>query len=739
MEFLRRLGERHEALKKKIHSTRIPLSKNGQRVMGLVYFTTPIIGGYYVMKWAERRADANFQRERRYCCTTIPCFGYSRRRKQSMSDSRVDAMETKLREMFEVRSGYRDEQSQAALLAKHFRSFDRDSSGIVDFDEFARAMLSLNFVGVQAETEALFDRYDADLDGVLSYAEFAQVVTGCSGRVLLNGRVRSLLERVRESILEAGGKNGIRTLGVILRRMDQNGNGVIEFEGSMPKRRILLVKKAFALLDTSGDGKATVEEIERLYDASQHPEVLAGRMKPRDAMLEMMSVFEQSDSRGDGVITWHEFLEYYKDLSVGITNDDEFELMIRNAWHLSGGVGWSANSSCRRVLATFAMAHSERTRISVAADAGEEEAPQSKPPTKRYRVDKAPANEFMDGTSLSEEEVLLDSDTELQSIEILESEDEDIEGDDNESVAMEYTINEESEEEEGTTENADKVTNLCLLKPQDPGQLKAIKTWIHDVNTLIDTTWCAPPTGYSCSRNCAEIYEKTIHDESDLCLHYDDETCWVGDLASHESEITLLEKELQKKKNDLNVLECKRAALCARMDIIRLDLCSMKVVLTKLVGSTIVLSDCTNLFAPIQSEQMDGAAARGRVSLLQWLRSNRSEGCSPAAFEQSSTKCGIFHLRRALMIALKSNYPDVLTEAAAFAAAHDRKDLLKILLASSDGKMIEEVLLQAASDAKPALVTLLLGKCDQPRMLEFSRRQLVRGFSDWSRFCWRSE
>ncbi|KAG2869133.1 hypothetical protein PC113_g426 [Phytophthora cactorum] len=314
-----------------------------------------------------------------------------------MSDSRVDAMETKLREMFEVRSGYRDEQSQAALLAKHFRSFDRDSSGIVDFDEFARAMLSLNFVGVQAETEALFDRYDADLDGVLSYAEFAQVVTGCSGRVLLNGRVRSLLERVRESILEAGGKNGIRTLGVILRRMDQNGNGVIEFEefcdgiahlgvsdadpeelertfrcfdrdqsgkitidelmrglrGSMPKRRILLVKKAFALLDTSGDGKATVEEIERLYDASQHPEVLAGRMKPRDAMLEMMSVFEQSNSRGDGVITWHEFLEYYKDLSVGITNDDEFELMIRNAWHLSGGVGWSANSSCRRVLATF--------------------------------------------------------------------------------------------------------------------------------------------------------------------------------------------------------------------------------------------------------------------------------------------------------------------------------------------------------------------------------------------------
>lgn len=26
--------------------------------------------------------------------------------------------------------------------------------------------------------------------------------------------------------------------------------------------------------------------------------------------------------------------------------------MIRNAWHISGGEGWCANSSCRRVLVT---------------------------------------------------------------------------------------------------------------------------------------------------------------------------------------------------------------------------------------------------------------------------------------------------------------------------------------------------------------------------------------------------
>lgn len=120
----------------------------------------------------------------------------------------------------------------------------------------------------------------------------------------------------------------------------------------MAKRRIKIVKEAFARLDTSGDGTVTVEEIERLYDPSQHPEVLAGRLKPRDALLEFMRVFEESRTK-DGTITWHEFLTYYKDLSAGIVSDDEFELMLRNAWHLSGGKGWCANTTCRRVLVTF--------------------------------------------------------------------------------------------------------------------------------------------------------------------------------------------------------------------------------------------------------------------------------------------------------------------------------------------------------------------------------------------------
>jgi hypothetical protein len=50
MEFFRELGRKHEALKKRIHAFRIPLSPTGQRIMGFVYFSIPIIGGYYLMQ-----------------------------------------------------------------------------------------------------------------------------------------------------------------------------------------------------------------------------------------------------------------------------------------------------------------------------------------------------------------------------------------------------------------------------------------------------------------------------------------------------------------------------------------------------------------------------------------------------------------------------------------------------------------------------------------------------------------
>ena len=203
-----------------------------------------------------------------------------------------------------------------------------------------------------------------------------------------------VLDRVRAKVLKRAGKHGFRGLSRALRTMDDNGNrrlcrdelkeglaayrlsvtsheldvvmryfdrdgdgqiSVTEFvrgvRGPMQsERRLGLVKMAFARLDRDGSGVVELDELFAAYDVMKHPDVLSGAMSPDEAMQGFIGDW---DSNADGRIALDEFVDYYGDLSAGIDNDNYFELMIRNAWHISGGTGVSANTTCRRVLVTY--------------------------------------------------------------------------------------------------------------------------------------------------------------------------------------------------------------------------------------------------------------------------------------------------------------------------------------------------------------------------------------------------
>ena len=105
---------------------------------------------------------------------------------------------------------------------------------------------------------------------------------------------------------------------------------------------------AYNILDADGSGEVTIHDIRGAYDCSQHPKVMNGDMTEDEALEEILETYEQGEA--DGIVTFQEFLEYYRDVSAGIDDDQYFELMIRNAWHISGGEGAAANTSCRRVL-----------------------------------------------------------------------------------------------------------------------------------------------------------------------------------------------------------------------------------------------------------------------------------------------------------------------------------------------------------------------------------------------------
>jgi len=121
----------------------------------------------------------------------------------------------------------------------------------------------------------------------------------------------------------------------------------------LSERRLNLVYQAFAKLDSDGSGVVTAEDISRLYDASKHPEVIAGRLTPQEVLRDFLDNFDVGGIV-DGMVTREEFTNYYTNIGASIDNEDYFELMIRNAWHISGGVGAAANSANRRVLVTRA-------------------------------------------------------------------------------------------------------------------------------------------------------------------------------------------------------------------------------------------------------------------------------------------------------------------------------------------------------------------------------------------------
>ena len=248
----------------------------------------------------------------------------------------------------------------------------------------------MNIVGMHRALRGLFDRYDDDYSERLSYEEFVTAILGRQIQKTTEGR--NIVQRVKNMIISRGGALGIRSMTVILRRMDRNGNkkldaaelqeglevygihpdkkemqtimhyfdrdgdrsiSVTEFlrgiRGRMPRCRAKLVRQAFTLVDKTGDEQITVEDLVGSYDASGHPEVISGGMTEKEVLSNFLNLWDKSR---DGIVTWKEFLDYYKDISVGIDRNDYFELMMRNAWHISGGTGKAQNTTCLRVLVT---------------------------------------------------------------------------------------------------------------------------------------------------------------------------------------------------------------------------------------------------------------------------------------------------------------------------------------------------------------------------------------------------
>jgi Ca2+-binding EF-hand superfamily protein len=172
---------------------------------------------------------------------------------------------------------------------------DDDNSSKIDLAEFTKGMAEHALDWTPAQVKAVFDLFDADKSGGIDISEFLF---------------------------------GVR--------------------GTLNERRCQLVLMAFEILDADGSGFVELNDISAKYCADKHHDVISGKRSKEEILSEFLGTFDTIDK--DGKVTPAEFLKYYGNVSSSIDDDDYFELMMRNAWHISGGEGWCANSSNMRVL-----------------------------------------------------------------------------------------------------------------------------------------------------------------------------------------------------------------------------------------------------------------------------------------------------------------------------------------------------------------------------------------------------
>ena len=145
----------------------------------------------------------------------------------------------------------------------------------------------------------------------------------------------------------------------IFKYFDKNNDGKLSYDeflrgvrGDMNANRKQFVAIAFKKLDKTGNGIVDIQDLVNTYDVSFHPKYKSGEMSKNDILNEFMAQWDTVVK--DGKVTLEEFEEYYNDVSASIDEDDYFELMMRNAWHIAGGEGQTANTTIPRHLVTDA-------------------------------------------------------------------------------------------------------------------------------------------------------------------------------------------------------------------------------------------------------------------------------------------------------------------------------------------------------------------------------------------------
>ena len=239
-----------------------------------------------------------------------------------------------------------------------WKILDPDNVGSLELEK-VHAFLSSRFGKDKSATKSI-GVIDRVRQRILERCGQAAGIKGLQRTLMImddNGDKRLTKDELKYGLADYGIDLNIRELDEVFLAFDRDRNGFVDIteflvgiRGELNERRKKMIRLAFDILDKDGSGFVTVEEIADVYDVSANPDVQCGKKTIEEALKDFLGQWERGDK--DGIVTYEEFEDYYKEISASIDGDDYFELMIRNAWRIAGGEGQAANTANLRVLVT---------------------------------------------------------------------------------------------------------------------------------------------------------------------------------------------------------------------------------------------------------------------------------------------------------------------------------------------------------------------------------------------------
>jgi Ca2+-binding EF-hand superfamily protein len=164
-------------------------------------------------------------------------------------------------------------------IGRTFKIIDDNGSRMLDYEELKYGIKDYGLNMSKEELDALFQCFDKDNSGSISFDEFLQAL-----------------------------------------------------RPPMSRSRLDLIDKAFVKMDATGDGVITIEDLKHYYDVSRHPKFKTGDWTKDRVLKEFLDNFQAGDK--DDKVTKEEFVNYYAGVSASIDQDVYFDYMMRQAWKL---------------------------------------------------------------------------------------------------------------------------------------------------------------------------------------------------------------------------------------------------------------------------------------------------------------------------------------------------------------------------------------------------------------------